>query len=519
MSTDPDTVDVDLGLDPVEWAVQRERFDAADLGSDAIEVSPQTFKQALDRTRRPDYRRWTEQVDTTGGCSRPVRLVGHTTKVETTTGEVTSEYHSSTEPDGVTYVRCGNRRATICPSCSAEYKGDLWHLLVAGTTGGKGVPDSIRTHPLVFATLTAPSFGGVHRAVKPGRPSRMCRPRHTKETCEHGRPQWCTRRHDMDAAVVGQPLCADCYDYRGQVIWQWWAPELWRRFTIRLRRLLAIHLGVSEKRSRDMVRVQFAKVAEFQHRGLVHFHGLVRLDGPPDPNDGWPAPLVDVSAEQLAALIDQAAIEVEYLTPDDGPDLPALSLRFGTQVDTRIVHDLAPDSDTGTGYLRAETVAAYIAKYATKSADDLAEAGESLNSHLGRIRDAIDDLAAAATPEPPDCEDPASVAPYARLGKWVHMLGFRGHFGTKSRHFSTTLGELREARRDWKANSGNGKPDTAQSLHPRDGDPSVDDEVLVIGSWRFAGMGWLTNGDAALAADAAARARERRIANAATKAA
>jgi hypothetical protein len=39
---------------------------------EVLEVSPQTFRQALDRTRRPDYRRWSQQVDTTGGCSRPV---------------------------------------------------------------------------------------------------------------------------------------------------------------------------------------------------------------------------------------------------------------------------------------------------------------------------------------------------------------------------------------------------------------------------------------------------------------
>jgi hypothetical protein len=496
----------------------RPRFEVTDFGGEVFEVTPQTFRQALDRTRRPDYRRWAEQVDTTGGCSRPVRLVGHTTKVDESTGEVTSEYHSAAEPDGVTYVRCGNRRATVCPSCSAEYKGDLWHLLVAGTTGGKGVPDTIRAHPLVFATLTAPSFGAVHRAAKPGRPSRICRQRHTKRTCDHGRPQWCSRRHDSDVDLVGQPLCPDCYDYRGQLIWQWWAPELWRRFTIRLRRLLAIHVGVSEKRCRDLVRVQFAKVAEFQQRGAVHFHGLVRLDGPPVPGDEWPAPLVNVTAQLLATLIAQAATEVEYSTPDDGSELPQLSLRFGTQVDTRMVHELAPETDAGTGDLRAETVAAYIAKYATKSADDLNAGGERANPHLSRLRETIDTLAAAATPEPPDCDDPATVAPYARLGKWVHMLGFRGHFGTKSRHFSTTLRELREARRDWKANPASGKPDLVQDLHASDADAPVADAVLVIGSWRFAGMGWLTNGDAALAADAAARARERRVTRAANAA-
>jgi hypothetical protein len=37
-----------------------------------------------------------------------------------------------------------------------------------------------------------------------------------------------------------------------------------------------------------------------------------------------------------------------------------------------------------------------------------------------------------------------------------------------------------------------------------------DDTVPVIGRWEFAGLGYLTGGDAALALSAAARARERR---------
>ena len=32
--------------------------------------------------------------------------------------------------------------------------------------------------------------------------------------------------------------------------------------------------------------------------------------------------------------------------------------------------------------------------------------------------------------------------------------------------------------------------------------------TLVVGSWRFAGIGWLTTGDAALAAASATRARD-----------
>jgi replication initiator protein RepSA len=33
-----------------------------------------------------------------------------------------------------------------------------------------------------------------------------------------------------------------------------------------------------------------------------------------------------------------------------------------------------------------------------------------------------------------------------RLRKWAHMLGFGGHFSSKSRRYSTTLGALRRAR-------------------------------------------------------------------------
>ena len=51
--------------------------------------------------------------------------------------------------------------------------------------------------------------------------------------------------HGGDDPQVGQPLCPDCYDYASQVVWQWWAPELWRRFTITLRRVLAHHLGTT----------------------------------------------------------------------------------------------------------------------------------------------------------------------------------------------------------------------------------------------------------------------------------
>ncbi|MFF8267732.1 replication initiator [Streptomyces sp. NPDC016562] len=38
---------------------------------------------------------------------------------------------------------------------------------------------------------------------------------------------------------------------------------------------------------------------------------------------------------------------------------------------------------------------------------------------------------------------------HLNLRKWAHMLGFRGHFSTKTRAYSTTLGALRAARAAW----------------------------------------------------------------------
>ncbi|WP_091761804.1 replication initiator [Pedococcus cremeus] len=52
--------------------------------------------------------------------------------------------------------------------------------------------------------------------------------------------------HGDDDPGVGQPLCPDCYDYAAQVVWQWWAPELWRRFTIAL---YLHHLGTPADRA------------------------------------------------------------------------------------------------------------------------------------------------------------------------------------------------------------------------------------------------------------------------------
>ncbi len=83
------------------------------------------------------------------------------------------------------------------------------------------------------------------------------------------------------------------------------------------------------------------------------------------------------------------------------------------------------------------------------------------------------------------CLDLAPLYPDRKLTVWAHMLGFRGHFSTKSRRYSTTLGALRQIRADYRA-----------AQERVDADP---DTVLVLASWQYAGHGH-TPGEAALAA-------------------
>ena len=177
-------------------------------------LPPQVVEQIVTRAGRPDFDRWADQVTRCGHCVHPVRLRGRV-EHHTATGQRVT-YSTDGEPDRVLLIRCGNRRAAVCPSCSYEYAGDMWQLLYAGAAGGrKGVPESIRSHPLVFATLTAPGFGPVHttRADRTG-PAR-CRPTQGKpQLCPHRRPTWCTTIHAEDDPRLGQPLCPDCYDYR-----------------------------------------------------------------------------------------------------------------------------------------------------------------------------------------------------------------------------------------------------------------------------------------------------------------
>ncbi|WP_367326087.1 replication initiator [Streptomyces sp. HUAS ZL42] len=124
-------------------------------------------------------------------------------------------------------------------------------------------PTSVATHPRVFATLTAPGFGAVHIQRDTGR-------------CH------CGARHADDGPILGTPLDPDRYDYTGAVLWNAHAPALWARFTTTTSgdRQAA---GLTQRALRHHATLSYAKVAEYQKHGQVHFHAVIRLDGPTVP--------------------------------------------------------------------------------------------------------------------------------------------------------------------------------------------------------------------------------------------
>ncbi|WP_282702763.1 replication initiator [Streptomyces sp. CC219B] len=392
---------------------------------------PEADRDAIRIAQDPKLPRWLEQITATGGCSHPVHLSGSTTTLDGTTGEILHHYDTRNEPGERLLVRCRNRRATVCPACSRLHAGDTFHLVRAGLLGGKNVPGTVRHRPRLFVTLTAPSFGPVHRTGE------ACRPRRDGGTCEHGRSLGCGAVHAPDAAVIGQPLCADCYDHTAHVLWHAHASKLWDRFVIDVRRRLASSVGLVQSHFADHARLSFARVAEYQKRAAVHVHAVVRLDGPNGPHDEPPA---WGTTERLIDAVRASARRVLVRTPYSLA-VGELELRWGAQVDAR---PLRADAD-GDGP-DDDAVAAYVAKYVTKGASDTGAGTDHPLSTWADIESApVSDHVRTLMRA---CWRLGGLPEYTPLNlrTWAHTLGYRGHILTKSRAYSTTYAALRADR-------------------------------------------------------------------------
>ena len=446
-----------------------------------------------DDATRPDF----DAPSSARLCSCPVQLTGSSRTVDTSTGEVISVFSSDQLPERLLTIACGNRRETVCPACSKVYAADAYQLVTAGLVGGKSVPATVKANARVFATFTAPTFGRIHLGPDKRGAARPCHPRRDGSGCN--------RWHKPGDPRIGQPLHADTYDYAGAVLWNASASALWARFTINLRRDLARLAGLTVAEFSAQASMVYAKVAEYQARGSIHFHAVIRVDGADGP--GSPAPSW-ATTDLLSDAINQAAARTVVTTPDS-PDVPSMPIKFGTQLDLR---PIATD-DLRTGELSERAVAGYIAKYATKSAHSTGALDRPVYcrqcSGAGRYGTYQDgereisricrgclgsglavDLADLQISEHirTMVETAFSLGAGAglaalKLRRWAHMLGFRGHFLSKARRYSVTFALLRGARREHARQE---RADYLAAFGLLD-DTAISAETIVVGSWAYAG--------------------------------
>ncbi|MFC4244885.1 replication initiator [Gryllotalpicola reticulitermitis] len=404
------------------------------------ELDAETLRTLLDAAGSPGYETWWAMTRSAGFCTHPIRL--------TRTG---AEGHTTV------FARCENRRANVCPSCSDLYAADTWHLVAGGLDD-----DHLNGSAAVFATLTAPSFGTVHtlRADENGTPRPCHSHLHRATVCPHGRPQHCTLTHRPGDLTLGRPLCPACYDYASHALTTWWFPQLWHRFTIQLRRQI--------RAEHSAVRVSFVKVMELQTRLAPHYHTIIRADAP----DGGGT----VAAETLASVVQAAAARVHLDVP--APAGP-LRLRFGPECDAQPI----------TGSSTAGRAAGYLAKYVTKNITDAPLPRRIPKTNIGllpvsdhhkQIMHSLADLAEAL----PDH--------YAGMADHLPSLGWRGHTTTKSRAYSTTMGQQKAIRTAWRAGH---RDDAADDAQPGE-------------EWQYDGSGHRTPGQRYLALSAALAHRE-----------
>ncbi|WP_343072964.1 replication initiator [Sphaerisporangium rubeum] len=201
---------------------------------------------------------------------------------------------------------------------------------------------------------------------------------------------------------------------------------------------------------------------------MVQFHAVIRLDGPDGPTDrpsDWAAVPV------LQDAIRETAASVSVPIPDDGSSFVG---RWGSQLDVDPIY-----VSTTLESVADQRVASYIAKYATKGAESAGTVDRRIRDirYVSRLEVTEHARRMIYTCFILDRKPEFRLLP---LRQWAHILGYRGHFSTKSRYYSTALGAVRQARADHQA----------EASRQRRGLPDLDTrQTVTAGEWRYVGSG------------------------------
>lgn len=312
-------------------------------------------------------------------------------------------------------VRCGSRRLADCVSCSALYSGDASAILRAG------VLDVDPSSTVVMLTLTAPSFGAVHRVPRNASPRLTTSARNAWEQRAGRALCRCGVKHEPGDRLAGVAIDPDSYDYDAQAEWNAAFGRLWNRTATRLTR----DLGLAE-------RLPYAGTTEWQARGAVHAHMLVRLPA-------W---------VQLGLFKDSVgrlrSSQIEDSVQSAGTTVAGRCFRWGSAVVAEIIS--APGMDAGR---HAKRTIGYLRKalaYTVKDLNVEPDGGRS-HRHFARCR------VAGRNVRCPSCA--GGLRSISCRSPRHRSFGYAGHAVRKSRSWcELTFRALREKRAAWHAEGG-----------------------------------------------------------------
>ncbi len=316
-------------------------------------------------------------------CEHPIRLLGYGTN------QATGEHTHKTK-----FVPCKSRRRAKCLACSDVYARDAYTVVSSGWRDGT---------PFLWLTLTAPSFGCQHHHWAGKNGKSRCTPKRRCPGCGKAVPA-CRQFHKSGDPLIGVPVC-DCFDYEGAAAFNAAVPALWTATT---KALASAFLA-------DGGRLQYIKVVEWQRRGLVHIHALIRG--------------VDDATEARRVI---EGVEVG-------------GFKWGN-AHAELLHRQTTKS--------TRRRFSYIVKYATKNvADHHVEKSRSLSAHYDRLRTvAVESCEASIEFDAASEEFSLTPGRGPRVAS-AHSsgLGYGGHTLTKSQNWGESFLSIRARRHDWAA--------------------------------------------------------------------
>ena len=400
-------------------------------------------------------------------CQRPVRMIG----TNTATGEQIE-----------LELRCNTRKARVCPSCAALYRGDISAIMREGIHTAQEQGEKV-----VFLTMTAPSFGATHY-VPPTPPPRLNSRLRANWDKRNRRRCRCGQHHAPgDRRWIGLPVYVDAYDYDAQVRWNAAAGRLWSRTADELTRILDVR-DADDK----LVRLPYVAVAEWQSRGAIHLHVIARI-----PADQIKALDPDEEASRGKGTLRLRRIEREataVTTAIDGE-----TICWGAQCVAEVV-------ESERSMIRTAGYLAKLVGYAVK--DLTTEQGAkqpytpALAAHHARLDESAEHLRCGERPSGPAasaseherqvqwamCEydqrggTSAHGIPFKKVSKKMshcrslrhRQWGWRGHTVRRSRSWSElTITECRSRRRAHHAGEGE-EPQPWEWSRPTDGPMTVE---------------------------------------------